>query len=231
MRDNPFEGLTIEAMIAHARDMRGPSQSLPPDPVKLRGVPPEQRDVVPLSADELRERGYVLRPDAIRRAEALVELDELSGVTLVGPQGSGKSTLAAWLGYQAAKRRARAGLESLFYWTSWADLSADARQGRYGQTSEAELYARAAPVVVLDDLGQERQHEDTRELVTRVLMHRFARRFRGLVTIVTTGLTSQQISTRYGGGVLRRVGDPKAVEIVDCRLATQLRAVGGDHAR
>lgn len=225
---NPFDGLTIEAMIAHARDMRGPSQALPPDPVKLRGVPPEQRDIVPLSAEELRERGYVRRPDAIRRAETLVELDALAGVTIIGPQGCGKSTLAAWLGSQAAKRRHRAGFESLLYWTSWADLSHDARQGRYGQTSEAELYARSAPVVVLDDLGQERQHEDTRELVTRVVMHRFARRFRGLVTIITTGLTSQQIASRYGGGVLRRVGDPKSVELVDCR--TPLRAVaGGEH--
>lgn len=221
---NPFDGLTIEAMIAYAAKMRPPTTGLPADPVKLRGVPPEQRDIVPLTADELRERGYVRQPEAIRRAEALVELD-VSTITLIGPQGSGKSTVAAWLGSQAARRRHREGRDSLLFWTSWADLSAESRQGRPGQTSEAELYARSAPVVVLDDLGQERQHEDTRELVTRVVMHRFARRFRGLVTIVTTGLSSQQISARYGGGVLRRVGDPKAVELIDCR--TPLRAVAG----
>ena len=146
--DSPFDGLTIEAMIAYAARMRPPATDLPADPAKLRGVPPEQRDIVSLSADELRERGYVRQPEAIRRAEALVEL-EVASITLIGPQGSGKSTLAAWLGSQAARRRHREGRDSLLFWSSWADLSAESRQGRPGQTSEGELYARSAPVVVL----------------------------------------------------------------------------------
>jgi hypothetical protein len=210
--------LSVEDLVRSASqmgEMWRNSRHAPPDPIEIRGLAPEQRDVLRLSADELRATGYVTRTDAIDRALKLIEL-EAPTITVVGPQGVGKTTIAAWVAFGIAQRRRARGERCLLWWGSCADLAAEARQVRYG-ASDAELFARGAPIVVLDDLGQERTSEDSRELLVRMVTHRFGRRTSGLVTIVTTGLRSAQIQERYGAGAFRRLCDPKAIALIDCR--------------
>lgn len=195
-----------------------------PDPIRLRGVPHDQRASMVLGADELAGSGFVAKPEAITSAASLVAAEKAPGmVTIVGHQGSGKSTLAAWIAYRVSKQ-ARTGL---WFWTYAGDLVATVTRAR-NETTDVELYARSAPIVVLDDLGQEAQNEDARTLIARVITHRFSGRLKNLTTIVTTGLSSEQIETRYGGGVMRRICSRRDTTVILCGHTEPVR---GSHLR
>lgn len=73
---------------------------------------------------------------------------------------------------------------------------------------EAPIVERAmtVPLLLLDDLGNERQ--TATNAVPDVL---FERHEAGLQTWVTTGETGEQLQAKYGGGVVRRVFENAAV--------------------
>ena len=181
---------------------------LPADPIKVRGVPAEHRWCLSATPDDLKRYAD---PLAVDRAAALPELAQM--VTLHGPQGGGKSTIGTWLLGRAARLLPR----EMSYWTSVADLSLARAESPMGRTCQAVEYARGAAVTLLDDLGQEAQTEQSRELVADIISRRKARH---LVTIVTTGLTSAQIETRYGGGVVRRLTEAGRTHVIGCRRRT-----------
>jgi DNA replication protein DnaC len=189
--------------IAAARWVSPPE--LPPDPIKVRGVPHEHRWCLRAEPDDLKRYAD---PVAVDRAEALPDVPHM--VTLHGEQGSGKSTIGTWLLGRAARSLPR----ELSYWVSVADLSIAYAEAPSKRACVEADYARGAAVVLLDDLGQEAQTEHARELVADVIARRHARH---LMTIVTTGLTSAQIQARYGGGVLRRLTEPGRSHVLGCR--------------
>lgn len=192
----------IESAAARWVDTR---DTLPPDPIKVRGVPVEHRWCLSAEPDDLKRYAD---PGAVDRAVALPEVPEM--VTLHGQQGSGKSTIGTWLLGRAARRMPR----ELSYWTTVADLSLAYSEAPSKRACLEVDYARGAAVVLLDDLGQEAQQEATRELVTDIIARRRARH---LMTIITTGLTAAQIEARYGGGVRRRMTEPGRSHVVGCR--------------
>lgn len=182
-----------------------PRQELPPDPIKVRGVPVEHRWCLRADLESIKRYAD---PAAADRASTLPDLAEM--VTIHGPQGGGKSTIGTWLLGRAAKRLPK----ELSYWTTVADLSLAFTESPRGRTCLEVEYARGAAVTLLDDLGQEAQNEATREVVTDIIARRRARH---LVTIVTTGLNSAQIEARYGGGVVRRLTEAGRSHVLGCK--------------
>lgn len=126
--------------------------------------------------------------------------DGAHSVTLLaGPKGSGKTSLGSAL--------YRAKLEALTgrgCWIAANDLAASVRETRLGAMPQAIAIARSCAVLLLDDLGQEAQNEDSRAAIEGVISERH-RTHRP--TIVTTGLRADMIAARYGDGVLRRLSE------------------------
>ncbi len=145
-----------------------------------------------LTAPALSER---VDPDALAQARAL-DLARLDRVTLLGPAASGKSSLAVAL---ASAWTAVNALPSVF--VAAADLGIARQQHGLG-AGEAALVRQAmrAALIILDDLGVE--PEVGAPAIAHVLHHRYDGE---RPTIVTTGLTVEQLAKHYGAGVARRL--------------------------
>jgi DNA replication protein DnaC len=145
-----------------------------------------------LTAPGLSER---VDSDALAQARAL-DLARLDRVTLLGPAASGKSSLAVAL---ASAWTAVNALPSVF--VAAADLGVARQQHGLG-AGEAGLVRQAmcAALIILDDIGVE--PEIGAPAVAHVLHHRYDGE---RPTIVTTGLTVEQLAKRYGAGVARRL--------------------------
>lgn len=129
-----------------------------------------------------------------------------TNLLFTGPTGAGKTSLAvamlaAWVRAEPSARRG-----ALFVEASW--LSRARARHKLGQ-GEAELVERAceAPLLLLDDLGQEREDRDG--CITDVV---YKRSSLDLPTWVTCGLASGDLATfadhlarRYDGGFVRRI--------------------------
>jgi len=129
-----------------------------------------------------------------------------TNLLFTGPTGSGKTSLAvamlcAWVRAEPTPRRG-----ALFAEASW--LSRARARHKLGQ-GEAELVEQcfAAPLLLLDDLGQEREDRDG--CITDVVYKRSAL---DLPTWVTCGLAGGDLATfadhlsrRYDGGFVRRI--------------------------
>jgi DNA replication protein DnaC len=85
----------------------------------------------------------------------------------------------------------------------------------HGEADEVRE-AVTAPLVLLDDLGAER--DTANNAVGDVITERHAE---GRSTWVTTGLSQGEIVKRYGGGIARRLFEGAAV--IDCAAAAALR--------
>jgi hypothetical protein len=80
----------------------------------------------------------------------------------------------------------------------------------HGEPAEVER-ALLTGLLVLDDLGSERN--STTNAVPDVI---FERAYSGLPTWVTTWMTPEQVTLRYGDGVARRLYEADRVVVIGC---------------
>lgn len=144
--------------------------------------------------------GMITHPRLRQFAE---QYDATAGAIVLGPTGVGKSVT----GVLAARRLITSALENGrkhgVIWVRAFDLPNARLQQRFGE-GEAELVQRAfdAQVLVLDDMGWESKRAGADDVVAEVIAVRYDR---GLPSYVTSGLTQEQFTTRYGDAVVRRV--------------------------
>jgi DNA replication protein DnaC len=145
-----------------------------------------------LDAPKLLER---VSPPALAQVRAL-DFQRMDRVTLLGPAGCGKSSLAVALAQAWTRSHARPS-----FFVSAADLGVARQQCGLGE-GEAILVQRAmgAALTIVDDLGVEP------DIGAPVIAHLLHRRYDAQrPTIATTGLTIEQLASRYGAGVARRL--------------------------
>lgn len=165
-------------------------------------IPPAFRWAT-LGAPELRRR--VAREGAIGEAQAALGA---AGLVLEGPSGSGKTSLAcallqAW-GARHPRRRA-------VFVPAWKLGVARAQHGLgQGEAPEVE-HAFTAGLCVVDDLGSERN--TAMNAVPDVI---FARALEGRPTWVTTWMTPEAATQRYGDGIARRLFEAGRAVVIAC---------------
>lgn len=131
-----------------------------------------------------------------------LEANEIPGVvTLLGPAGAGKTSLAAAL----SRRAVLGGKASAVTWTLADALARVPSSSRLGQGDPLDPFVRA-PLLVVDELGGEAPNLE--HVVRGVLV---ARHQGGARTIVTSGLTLDELRARYDAGVMRRLVEGAAV--------------------
>lgn len=137
-------------------------------------------------------------------ADRVEEILRAERVVFVGKAGSGKTSLAVALLREAARR----GAEAMFV-SAYRLATARARH-RLGHGEPALIEAAlAAGVLLVDDVGNERNTELSDVRATIFERHDFER------TIwVTTAMSSAELSTMYGGGFVRRLTE-RAI-VVQC---------------
>lgn len=164
-----------------------------------RGIPPRYR-WARLDAPELAARvsvalGEETDPGRIGRRLAA---SEALAVLLVGPAGAGKTSLAV-----AAMREVRG---AVFVPALELERARIAHRAGDGEAAIVEL-AISAPLLVIDDLGQDRPHAASAVGPVIAARHDAERR-----TWVTTGLDAgsprgvfPELEARYGAGIVRRL--------------------------
>ena len=151
---------------------------------------PESYRWARFSAPELRDR---IPAPAIARAQDAWRDDR---VCLMGAARAGKTSLAVAMARRRVSESARTGVFVHAYKLGVARILHPA--GR-GEPELVELAMRT-PLLLLDDLGGERDHATS--AIPDVLVERHAE---GRPTWVTTGLTREQLVKRYGQGIVARV--------------------------
>lgn len=133
-------------------------------------------------------------------------------MVLIGPSGAGKTSLAvamlgAWV-RKAPAERAKARFAEAF------ELAGARARHPLGQGEAPEVAAAmTAPMLLLDDLGSER--DDRNAVLSDVLQRRHNA---DLPTWVTTWLEPEQCAERYGGAVTRRLFEPAATVRLGARV-------------
>ncbi len=177
--------------------MSGPERASAPEPERPppgavyleRTIPPAYR-WARFGADELAAR-VPQAPVALAEASCAEPRVCLMGVSRAGKTSLGVAMIRAWV---ARARRPAAFVHA--YRLGIARIQHPAGHGE----PEAVDVAMRMPLILLDDLGSERDH--ALSAVPDVLFERDAQ---ALPTWVTTGLTREQLVKRYGLGVVARV--------------------------
>jgi DNA replication protein DnaC len=165
-----------------------------------------------LDAPELAQR---VPAACIQRAHNALTTGVIGRVVLVGPAGCGKTSLGCAMIRDRldAKRDVHVGL-------AWRLAGARARHPL--GVAEAPEVERAigTGLLLLDDMGSERNVPSN--AVPDVVFERHAE---GRPTWVTTWMTPEQMATRYGDGIARRVFEGAVV--IDCGAAISEGKRGG----
>ena len=161
-----------------------------------------------LDAPELARRVDVA---ALEQARA-IELERLDRATLLGPAGAGKTALAVAMASTWSRATARPA-----FFVGAVDVGVARQEHGLGEGAPRILRdAGAAPLLVLDDLGQEL--ESGAATVAHVVQRRYDD---AKPTLTTSGLTVEQLVSRYGAGVARRL-----LETAGGALVLKLRSRG-----
>ena len=130
------------------------------------------------------------------------------GLMLCGSYGTGKTHLAAAI----VRRMAEQGVVALFL--SVPELFAKIRASFDSKETSAETLieaAKAAPVLVLDDLGAEKTSAWTQEQLYRVINHRYEHL---LPVVVTTNNMGKGLEASAGARNLSRLAEMTGVPVV-----------------
>jgi DNA replication protein DnaC len=161
-----------------------------------------------LDAPELFRRADLA---AVEQARAL-DLTRLDRATLLGPATAGKTSLAVAIANTWAIAHARPAV-----FVAAVDIGVARQQHRLGESDPHIIrQAMGAPLIVLDDIGQE--VELGIPAVAHVILHRYDG---AKPTIATSGLTVEQLVARYGAGVARRL-----IETAGGAVVLKLRSRG-----
>lgn len=153
-------------------------------------------------ADRLRERVH------LKLLEAAMKWTPAShSLALVGPTRTGKTTAAGLLFRKHLAKAARAGGGQWWEarrmrWAHAARLAKAYRTHRLGSEPPIVEEACSASILVLDDLGWDRDGDNA--TVGNVLNARYESE---LPTIITSGLTQDELLEHYGDAVFRKVFD------------------------
>jgi hypothetical protein len=140
------------------------------------------------------------------------------GMMFVGRSGIGKSSAAAWLFRRLLGEGLLQGGEPWdrahgLHWYSADDLARSRLEHSLGRGEAPEVVrAECAGLLFLDDLGWDRDPA----VVSTVLARRYEA---ARPTIVTSGRSTDELSTVYGAAVIRRMaeaGGRGAMTVVDC---------------
>lgn len=180
-----------------------------------RLVPPRYVDALPTNLAALEERVRVLTQGRV--APVRVVLGWLSGhrggVVFRGGAGGGKTTLAV-----AALRERFEQDPAGVVWMPARTLGLARIQHAAGQDEPPAVQrAISARLLVLDDLGNERQTANN--ACPDVI---FERHDQGRPTWVTTGMTREELEKLYGAGVARRIYE--RAKIVTCEREASSKA-------
>lgn len=178
-----------------------------------RAIPERFRECADLKTARAR---LAYDPSSVLGAAAGILADRVRTVTFYGPSAAGKTSGAALLVGELARGLERGAAHrpvswwETFVWCSAHDLAheADHTDPRLGEPDIAGR-ARTAHVLVLDDLGNEKGRlTGSNNVPAGILQLRYDAPER-LVTIVTTGLGSDEMERRYGVGLARRLADER----------------------
>lgn len=195
-----------------ANDLRERQCELHQQLATARSSIPEVLRWATFDAPELTQRVRVR--NAIRR---LSEIEFQGVITIIGAAGLGKSSLAA-----AALRRVidAATVDAADDVVRRARLARFVRCPELGEAAAHRGFgspeprivraARHATVLVLDDLGVENTSEASAALVREVIHARHARR---APLLVTSGFTLEELTTRYGSGIARRLREEAVFDL------------------
>lgn len=125
-------------------------------------------------------------------------------VVLVGGSGVGKTSLAVAMMRLWVEKRAQAA-----HFTLSTELASARTRAPFGRESSEVTDANAAPLLVLDDLGADA--DVPRSAVAEVIFKRHAEQ-RPLW--ITTWLTPEKMSVRYGDGITRRIFE--GARVIEC---------------
>ncbi len=165
---------------------------------------------------------YIKHPKLRELAECYDDATE-GGILVIGMTDIGKTVSAAAAMRRLIEREEQAHAhedinrrKTRRMWVRAFDLPNARLEQRLG-AGDAPLVtdAKSAEFLVLDDLGWEGQRAGAADVVIEVLAHRYDR---GTPSIVTSGLSYEQIEARYGDAVIRRIvqAGGKPGRVVNC---------------
>lgn len=195
----------------------GPPQRSEPEPLQrvsrwaetlqrsLGTIPAEFQWARTLDAPDLATR---TDPRALARVRAA---DPHVMTIFGGPSRAGKTSLAtALFASRLYPARWPDGL-----WAPAARLILEAvRETKLGEDSPGLARARRAEVLLLDDLGEELEIENSRGLISDLIGSRHREH---KTTIVTTGFPVNVLASRYGEGIRERLTEKGRALSVQCR--------------
>lgn len=130
-------------------------------------------------------------------------------LVLSGVKGSGKTHLAAAITNSVRASGEAACFVNAVRLIEWFKRTLQDTDGRRVTFSEALEQIKLVPVLVLDDLGAERETDWTREVLYSLLNDRYDWR---LSTVVTTNADAESLDPR----IASRLRDRGLVTVVDC---------------
>lgn len=132
-------------------------------------------------------------------------LKDGTGLFLCGDVGTGKTHLSAAIVDYAARMKKRV-IKNSFYilYTTTADLIADVINSFSQDKTSKQIYDKYkdATLLILDELGVERQTEFSREIIYQIVNYRYSNK---LATLYLSNLNDRELSEKIGKRIVSRI--------------------------